>query len=44
MEKRVCSETLTFKIKTLVNNPEESKQHSKHGKSLKSRTQKKFLS
>jgi hypothetical protein len=33
----VCSETLAFKLQTLVNYPEESIRHSEHGKSLKSR-------
>jgi hypothetical protein len=32
-----CSETLAFKLQTPVNHPEESSQHSEHGKSLKSR-------
>jgi hypothetical protein len=38
MEQRERSETLAFKLQTLGNNPEESKRHSKNGKSLKSRT------
>jgi hypothetical protein len=37
MEQTKCSETLAFKLQTPGNNPEESKRHSKHGKSLKSR-------
>ena len=32
-----CSETLVYKIHTPENYPEESIQHSEHGKSLKSR-------
>jgi len=32
-----CSKTLAYKIQTLGNYPEESIQHSGHGKSLKSR-------
>jgi hypothetical protein len=32
-----CSETLAYKIHTPGNYPEESIQHSEHGKSLKSR-------
>jgi hypothetical protein len=38
MEQTECSETLAFKLQTLGNNPEESIRHSKHGKSLKSRS------
>jgi hypothetical protein len=38
----VCSVTLTYKIQTPGNHPEESIQHSKQGDSLKSRT-KNFL-
>jgi len=30
-----CSETSAYKIQTLGNYPEESMQHSEHGKSLK---------
>jgi hypothetical protein len=37
MEQIDCSEMLAYKIQTLVNYPEESIQHSEHGKSLKSR-------
>jgi hypothetical protein len=37
MEQTVCSETLAFKIQTLVNNLEESIHHLEQGKSLKSR-------
>jgi hypothetical protein len=37
MEQTECSKTLAFKLQTLVNHPEESIQHSEHGKSLKSR-------
>ena len=37
MERTECSETLVYKIQTPVNYPEESKQHSEHGESLKSR-------
>jgi hypothetical protein len=32
-----CSKTLAFKLRMLVNHPEESIQHLEHGKSLKSR-------
>jgi hypothetical protein len=32
-----CSETLAFKVQVLVNHPEESRRHSEHSKSLKSR-------
>jgi len=32
-----CSETLAYKIQTPGSYPEESVQHSEHGKSLKSR-------
>jgi hypothetical protein len=35
MEQTECSETLEFKLQTLVNNPEDIVRHSKHGKSLK---------
>ena len=38
MEQTVCSETLAHKIQTPENYPEESKQRSEHGGSLKSRT------
>jgi hypothetical protein len=37
MEQTECSETLAFKLQTPGNNPEESRRHSKHGESLKSR-------
>jgi len=37
MEQTECSETLTHKVQTPGNYPEESIQHSEHGKSLKSR-------
>jgi hypothetical protein len=37
MEQTECSETLAYKIHTPGNYPEESIQHSEHGKSLKSR-------
>jgi hypothetical protein len=37
MEQTVCSETLAYKLQTLMNHPEESTQHSEHGESLKSR-------
>jgi len=37
MEQADCSETSAYKIQTPGNYPEESKQHSEHGKSLKSR-------
>jgi len=37
MEQTECSETLANKIQTPGNYPEESIQHSEHGKSLKSR-------
>jgi len=37
MEQTECSETLAYKIQMLGNYPEEIIQHSKHGKSLKSR-------
>ena len=36
MERTECSEMLAYKIQTLGNFPEESIQHSEHGKSLKS--------
>jgi len=36
-EQTVCSETLAYKIQMPGNYPEESIQHSEHGKSLKSR-------
>jgi len=35
MEQTECSETSAFKIQTPGNYPEESIQHSEHGKSLK---------
>jgi hypothetical protein len=38
MEQAECSETLAFKLQAPGNNPEERKRHSKHGESLKSRT------
>jgi len=34
---KMCSETSAHKIRTPVNNPEESIQHLEHGESLKSR-------
>jgi len=37
MEQIECSETLAYKIQTPGNYPEESIQHSEHGKSLKPR-------
>jgi hypothetical protein len=37
MEQTECSETLTYKLQTLGNHPEEGTQHSEQGKSLKSR-------
>jgi hypothetical protein len=37
MERTECSETLAFKLQMPGNNPKENIQHSKHGKSLKSR-------
>jgi hypothetical protein len=37
MEQKECPETSAYKIQTLGNYPEESIQHSEHGKSLKSR-------
>ena len=37
---RQCSETIAYKILTPGNYPEESTQHSEHGKGLKSRRQK----
>jgi len=36
MEQAECSVTLAYKIQTPGNYPEESIQHSEHGKSLKS--------
>ena len=36
MEQTECSETSAYKIQTPGNYPEESRQHSEHGKSLKS--------
>ena len=44
MERTVCSETLAYKIQMPGNYPEESIQHSEHGKSLKSRTYVTFVS
>jgi len=38
MKMEQCSEMLADKIHTPGNYPEESKQHSEHGESLKSRT------
>ena len=38
MEQTECSETSAYKIQTPGNYPEENKQHTEHGKSLKSRT------
>jgi hypothetical protein len=38
-----CSEKLAYKIQTTGNYPEESKQHSEHGESLKSRGLELFL-
>jgi len=35
MEQTVCSETLAYKVHMPGNYPEESIQHSEHGKSLK---------
>jgi rhodanese-related sulfurtransferase len=43
MEQTECSETLAYKIQTPGNYPEESIQHSEHGKSLKSRKNKKII-
>jgi hypothetical protein len=37
IEQTEDSETLGYKFQTPVNRPEESKQHSEHGESLKSR-------
>jgi len=37
LEQPECSETSAYKIQTTGNYPEESIQHSEHGKSLKSR-------
>jgi hypothetical protein len=37
MEQTECSETLAYKIQMLGDYPEESTEHSEHGKSLKSR-------
>jgi len=37
MEQAECSETSAYKIQTPGNYPEESIQHTEHGKSLKSR-------
>jgi hypothetical protein len=37
MEQTECSETSAYKIQTPGNYPEENKQHTEHGKSLKSR-------
>jgi hypothetical protein len=37
MEQTECSETLAFKLQTLVNHPEKIIQHSKHSESLKSK-------
>jgi hypothetical protein len=38
MEQTECSETLAYKIQMPGNHPEESIEHSEHGRSLKSRT------
>jgi len=43
MEQIECSETSAYKIQTPGNYPEESTQHSEHGKSLKSRSSLLFL-
>jgi hypothetical protein len=40
MEQTECSETLAYKIQTPENYPEESIQHSEHGESLESSTNK----
>jgi len=37
MEQTECSKTLAYKLQTPGNYPEESIQHTEHGKSLKSR-------
>jgi hypothetical protein len=37
MEQIECFETLSYKIQTLGNYPEENIQHTEHGESLKSR-------
>jgi hypothetical protein len=37
MDQTEGSEPLAFKLQTPVNHPEESKQHSEHGESFKSR-------
>jgi len=42
MEQIECSEVLAYKIQNPGNYPEESIQHSEHGKSLKSRIILKF--
>jgi hypothetical protein len=43
IEQTVCYETLTFKMQTLGNHPEESIRHSEHGESLKLRTTGPFI-
>ena len=43
MEQTECSETSAYKIQTPGNYPEESKQNSEHGESLKSRKISNFL-
>ena len=43
VEQTECSETLAYKIQTVGNYPEESVQHSEHGKSLKLRISLKML-
>jgi len=43
MEQTECSETLAYRIQTPGNYPEESIQHSEHGKSLKSRIYKVYI-
>jgi hypothetical protein len=42
MEETECSETLSFKLQTSVNHPEESIGHSEHGESLKSGIKNRF--
>jgi hypothetical protein len=43
MEQTECSETSAYKIQTPGNYPEENIQHTEHGESLKSRTDRMFL-
>jgi hypothetical protein len=43
MEQTDCSKTSAHKLKTPVNQPEESIQHSEHGDSLQSRTYNHFM-